>query len=51
MATNKKPSDLKDRDSQSGCIYNHSIDNIQEIISVAESGLTQDWFEVYITKY
>lgn len=24
---------------------------LQEIISVAESGLTQDWFEVYITKY
>ena len=47
----KQPAYLKEKDRQSGVIYNHSIDNIQEIISVAESGLTHDWFEVYITKY
>ena len=47
----KQPAYLKTADTQQGFIYNHAIEQIQEIISVAESGYTLDWFEVYITKF
>lgn len=32
-------------------IYQASIETLKDIISVAESGYTRDWFEVYITKF
>ena len=32
-------------------IYQASIETLKDIISVAESGRTNDWFEVYITRF
>lgn len=32
-------------------IYQVSVDTLQDIISIAESGINEDWFEVYLTKY
>lgn len=47
----KQPDYLSTADTQQGFIYNHAIEQIQEIISVAESVYTRDWFEVYITRF
>lgn len=32
-------------------IYQVSIDTLLDIISIAESGINEDWFEVYLTRY
>ena len=32
-------------------IYQVSVDTLQDIISIAESGINEDWFEIYLTKY
>ena len=32
-------------------IYQASVEAIRDIVSVVESGMTDDWFEVYITKF
>lgn len=32
-------------------IYQVLVDTLQDIISIAESGINEDWFEVYLTRY
>ena len=32
-------------------IYQASVETLKDIVSVAESGRTDDWFEVYITRF
>lgn len=32
-------------------IYQASVETLRDIISVVESGMTDDWFEVYITRF
>lgn len=32
-------------------IYQVSVDTLQDIISIAESGINEDWFEVYLIQF
>lgn len=32
-------------------IYQASVETLKDIVSVVESGRTNDWFEVYITRF
>lgn len=38
-------------DRTGSIIYQASVETLKDIISVAESGMTDDWFEVYITRF
>lgn len=39
-------------DNKTGSIiYQASVETLKDIVSVVESGRTNDWFEVYITRF
>lgn len=46
----EKQQSYQDNKTQS-VIYQTSVETLRDIISVAESGMTDDWFEVYITRF
>lgn len=42
---------LQHHNQSQNTIYQISVDTLQDIISIAESGINEDWFEVYLIRY
>lgn len=43
--------DTQHHNQTQNTIYQISVDTLQDIICIAESGNNGNWFEVYLTKY